>query len=207
MILSSAGYSVCLWERILHYITLHFSLGLINWISILEININFKQKICIFLKVLLMNALHPSSPFYWFSVIKFVSPHGWHLSLPTNYTLTSESLQYSLVFLHFFPVLFMVLVHVGILFVLGDGLLCKYFCGLSLIFIVFFSKQGFRSCPNFKWYPGSFRFSGCKVRFWDGKFETSVTDILDVFFCRKTSLLNTCRTPVGLIFSRTPEDI
>lgn len=163
MILSSAGYSMCLWERILHYITLHFSLGLINWISILEININFKQKICNFLEVLLMNALHPSSPFYWFSVIKFVSPHGWHLSLPTNYTLTSESLQYSLVFLHFFPVLFMVLVHVGILFVLGDGLLCKYFCGLSLIFIVFFLNKGSEVVPTLSGILVLFAFLGAKL--------------------------------------------
>lgn len=144
-------------------ITLHFLLGLVNWISILEININFKQRICIFLKVLFMNVLYPPSPFYWFSVIKFVSPHGQHLSVPTNYTLTSESLQYSLVFLYFFPVFFMVLVHVGILFVLGNGLLCIYFCGLYLIFIVFFLNKGSEVVPTLSGILVLFSFLGAKL--------------------------------------------
>lgn len=43
----------------IHYIT---SLGIVNQISILEINIILEQKSCIFLKVLLVNALYPSSP-------------------------------------------------------------------------------------------------------------------------------------------------
>jgi len=41
----------------MHYIT---TLGMVNWISILEINIILEEKSCIFLKVLLMNALYPS---------------------------------------------------------------------------------------------------------------------------------------------------
>lgn len=94
----------------------------------------------------------------------------------------------------------------GFCLLLGDDLLCKYFCGLYSIFVVFFLNKSSDVVPILSGILIPFTFLGAQLD--AGMVNLPlVLEISLSFFCRVTPLSNTCRTPVGLMYLRTPEEI